>query len=168
MKTLIPMTSFILLQEEIKKKYRYKTKETSDRIYNYTHLLIAVPEIWMFLPCKFIGDNWVIMDPAKPPHTLSSENASTYLKKWRKEKEEYQKAKDRCLFEGFSLYDLRFSPGKMIKLKDTNLNIFWDNGNGEWQLQNNIITIEDLTGFNLEFTENAESIYYGQETKNIL
>jgi len=98
-------------------------------------------ELWMFVPCDKDGN--VIPD---------KENHFT-----RKELQEYQQAKERCLFEGFELKEIVFNSEsiKTICLHEF-LNVFWlDNEKNKWDTSAGLSTLEDLIKYNLQLTPTA-------------
>lgn len=98
-------------------------------------------EKWMFVPCDKDGN--VIPD---------KENHFT-----RKELQEYQQAKERCLFVGFELKEIAFNSEsiKTICLHEF-LNVFWwHKKENKWELSKGISTIEDLVKYNIQLTPTA-------------
>ena len=83
MENLISMTDFVLEQERDFNKGITGWKEYTNSTINYAKLLKRPLELWMFVPCV---DNKVF----------------NYSKHGNKE--QYNEAKERCLFEGFT-YD---------------------------------------------------------------
>ena len=88
------MTDFVLEQG--------KKPNTSDfrerfvvNVINYANFLKQPLKLWMFIPCDENGD--VLEEPICQEYALANQK--------------YQQAKERCLFEGFEIYDeetLRF------------------------------------------------------------
>jgi hypothetical protein len=86
---LISMTDFVLCEDVIfKEKRKFK-----DLVLNYANFLKQLLELWMFVPCDEDGN--VLEEP-----------------KWENEEtdyeiqilvQEYQQAKEKCLFEGFEV-----------------------------------------------------------------
>lgn len=86
---LISMRDFVLEQYEIKFQFRYKAKQTSNRIENYAIFLKQPLELWMFVPCDEDGN---VMEVPQP--TEGDECNWNYQARFN----EYQQAKERCLF----------------------------------------------------------------------
>lgn len=112
-------------------------------VYNYANFLKQPLEIWMFIPCKLVDGVW------KPLITPSEHNPIYWSK-------EYQEAKDRVLFEGFSIsyqeetndtfgfYTLFKNSRVFIKFQKTDqLFVHPDN------------KIENLTKYNIQLTPTA-------------
>jgi len=90
----------------------------------------------MFVHCDEDGN--VLIKPTKSIRVLGGINIAN-----EKRIENYQQAKERCLFEGF----------EFEKQKD--YYIITLNGNGLWVSWNNSKKIEDLIEFNLQLTQTA-------------
>jgi len=88
MERLIGMIDFILT-----KKYTATGHE------NYANFLKQPLSIEMFVPCKLVDGVWVVLEEPNInnycPNTIDSQN-------YCDDKKEYQQAKERCLFEGFT------------------------------------------------------------------
>lgn len=90
-------------------------------------------EIWMFVPCKFIDDAWVVLEDCD----CVSDNGCCV------KRNEYEQAKSLCLFEGFELIDEKQNTW-VFKFK-----------NETWFIQKDE-TIEFLTDMELTLTPTAE------------
>jgi len=89
-------------------------------------------EIWQFVPCKLVDGVWAVLEePNKYTSNLEIND-------------EYQQAKDRCLFEGFEYDKYGFSVLKNKK------------GCGFDEEYMTEHTIEDLVKYNLELTKTAQ------------
>jgi len=96
MKKLISMTDFDLEQElELRNYFEYDNREALVKIFNYANFLKQLLEIWMFVPCKLVDGVWVVLE--KPKETSEGIEAYDF------DCQEYQQAKERCLFEGFRI-----------------------------------------------------------------
>jgi hypothetical protein len=113
---LIPMSDFVLEQNKIRqgffKQYR--------KVHEYAKFLKQPLELWMFVPCDEDGN--VLEEPE-----LYNEVC------------EYQKAKERCFFEGFEY--------KKALFFTENKELFWHG-----KLHGNV---ESLTKYNLKLTQTA-------------
>lgn len=90
MESLISMVDFVCIEAELNRH------DAVERMQNYASFLKQPLELWMFVPCKLVDGDWVVLElPGSAPiHTHSKE----YEKEWRL-------AKERCLFEGFELIE---------------------------------------------------------------
>lgn len=94
-KTLIPMVDFVQLDEVQQSNFYYPLTQ------NYAKFLKQPLELWMFIPCDEEGN------VLEKPNPLVDVN--------NRLKKQYQQAKDRVLFEGFTMF------GKdCIELKESN------------------------------------------------
>jgi hypothetical protein len=135
MKNLISMTDFVLnvpvsgieLQSiSLQGNNRYQ------KCIRYANFLKQLLQIWMFVPCKLVDGVWVVLDIPKFHYT---QDALKNLKRGieldtaleiNKKVEEYQEAKERCLFDGFTYH---------IGLDKNNPNF--------WFVRNSFIKIHD-------------------------
>jgi len=123
MKKLISMTDFIISETN---KSNGNKSMLCNKFVHYTNFLKQPLELWMFVPCELIDGVWVVLEEPDGYNLWIFGIVSDmpeYL--------EYQQAKKRCLFEGFSEKDARFS-------------LFANE------------TIEDLIEYNLQLTKTAE------------
>jgi len=82
---LIGMTDFVLDQElKLRNNFNYDNRDALVKIFNYANFLKQPLELWMFVPCDEDGN--VLEEPFED---------NLY------DIQEYQQAKERCLFEGF-------------------------------------------------------------------
>lgn len=93
MEKLTSMVDFVL---ECTKKsplepYEQVNETFINKVINYANFLKQPLEIWMFVPCKLVGDVWVVLE--EPVYTNPSNKFynEVYVK-------EYQQAKERCFF----------------------------------------------------------------------
>lgn len=86
---LISMVDFVLEQAKIHKGSRKGLEDYSMTVIQYAKFLKQPLELWMFVPCDDLGN--VIKEP-KPFDCHS-------LVEFQKRRNQYQKAKERCLFE---------------------------------------------------------------------
>lgn len=126
------MINFALEQTKFIKTADFRTANIPlNNIHNYANFLKQSLELWMFIPCKLVDGVWVVLEEPKfHGHNIV-------------EVEEYQKAKERCLFDGFKLID------KILW--------HWDGFNRRIIYSENLgfdfyKTIEDLVKYNLELT----------------
>jgi len=91
----MPFTDLQALKQEIQSK-----------IFKHANFLRQKLEIWMFVPCKLVNDEWVFLEePAsyKEYLDLKSKNMKFGSFFAQTSCDEYQEAKDRVLFEGFTI-----------------------------------------------------------------
>jgi len=96
---LISMTDFVLEQD--KKRVSFSEAELKNTYYNnldYTNFINQSLELWMFIPCRYNGSQWVLFK--KPDRPLDTDLYSNVDNPITHEWKEYQKAKERVLFEG--------------------------------------------------------------------
>ena len=118
MKNLIPMTDFVLTE-----------KYTATGHFNYAKFLKQQKQLWMFVPCDENND------PITEKHYQYFDNDDEYNDYLN----QYQKAKERCLFEGFEY-------NKALFFKE-NKKLFWHG-----KLQGDV---ESLTNYNIKLTQTA-------------
>jgi len=129
---LISMIDFVLQDKSI----------TGISIINYAYFLKKPLELWMFVPCDEYGN---VLEEINDDYPNNIE--------YFEEIEQYNKAKERCLFEGFEIKH-HHSSKKSICTFDNFFHIFW-NTNDFWELSKGIFTIEDLVKYNLQLTKTA-------------
>jgi len=115
---------------------------------DYAKFIIQLLEIWMFIPCKLVDGVWVVLEE---PYN-DGMNDQYYLSAL----EEYQQAKERCLFDGFEVVKENFihnTKHHYIELNKTK--IMW-NFNDKWELYNEFKTIENLVKYNPTLTQTAQ------------
>jgi len=88
MEKLIGMTDFVLEQGNPSNT----DSQFADKIMAYANFLKQPLELWMFVPCKLVNDVWVVLEgPLLSVDFWEKGDIS-------KELQEYQQAKERCLF----------------------------------------------------------------------
>lgn len=87
MAELISMVEFVLTD-----------KYTATDHKNYATFLKQPLEIWMFIPCKLVDGNWVVLEEPIFEELLPMNEMDEIY-------EEYQQAKSLCLFEGFEFVE---------------------------------------------------------------
>lgn len=151
MKNLISTTDFV-----IKKDNNDLSEHKIESIFRYAKFLKQTLEKWMFVPCKLVDGVWVVLDnPKTKSYTGNQEGA----RKASKDYDEYQEAKEKCLFEGFEYSE---SHQKGITY-DLDLFIFPYGENrfgltkkGEgFRTWFQLFTVEDLVQCKIQLTENA-------------
>lgn len=152
MKKLISMTDFVLEQSEI------LHKEQKNRNFNlgmldfatnsikYARFLKQPLELWMFVPCKLVGNEFANWQPMQEPESLKGyyETNSEGMKQESILRQEYQQAKERCLFKIYSF--------------EEECDDFWYFAINELTLIgiDKVGTIEDLVKYNLQLTQAAQ------------
>lgn len=129
---LISMTEFVLQQA----KEHNDTFYLAHQLIDYAKFLSQKLELWMFVPCKFVGGVWVVLEEPTPEDNLYDDQC---LK-------EYQEAKYRVLFEGFEYCKKHGSYSHSFTLnKSCPFVVCFLNG-----------IIEDYVHYNLELTPTAQ------------
>lgn len=130
---LIPMTTFVL--EQIKEKTGLEklggVANALHVIHNYANFLKQPLEIWMFVTCD---DNGVVLDE---PKTTNIQDANFDID----EMENWNKAKDRVLFEGFTFKEIKTSYEHYYIVNNEKIT---------WLSWNKSKTVENLLDYNQE------------------
>ena len=100
-------------------------------------------EKWMFVPCKLVDSVWVALQEPKKEKYYDEYN-EFQEEHYDSDVLEYQKSKERCLFEGFEYDQYGFA---FLKTKK-------QCGFDEEYMEGK--TIEDLVKYNLEITATAQ------------
>jgi hypothetical protein len=137
---LISMTDFVLCDDVIfKEKRKFK-----DLVLNYANFLKQPLELWMFVPCD--EDGKVLEMPINYEIWLKLHNNDVSSEKGTIGfliHEEYQQAKERCLFEGFEyVNDLQ-----AVRNQDCQAIIFTSFMSSQ--------CVEDFTQYDLQLTQTA-------------
>jgi len=136
MKNLISNTAFGQYLETLElsnSAYRMLRK-------NFDLFLLRKLEIWQFVPCKLIEGVWVVLEE---PY-FDGENDQYYSSA----KQEYQKAKERCLFEGIEYVKVEKYSEYFYLIKYNQCII--------WISKDILVTVEDMVKYNLELTPTAQ------------
>lgn len=134
-KHLIPMTDFVLNLDN-----NDLNEKKIESIFNYANFLKQPVKIEMFIPCDDDGNVLEI------PQYKSNEE------KVEQEFLEYQKAKEKVLFEGFEYFKVEKN-GFLVKNKETNYIVFFHKKRKQ--------TLELLQYAKLELIETAIKQIYG-------
>jgi len=132
------------------------------KVFKYANFLKLNLENWMFIPSIFKNGEWIVLEEPKTPHTFASENSDLYIKKYEKELEQYQQAKENVIFDGFYITK---KDDKHIRLKKGQMSIIFfieDNEITFYDIfsdSEDIETIEDLVKYDLTLTDNAIKKY---------
>jgi len=123
------MTEFVLSEFDKLFKDEITQIEFIDKVIKYAKFLSQKPELWMFVPCG--GDG--------TPFNYSQHGT----------KEDYQKALDRVLFDGFHLSDI---DNYFIHLENEEFeeNLTLQKSTNEFSIYTKINTLEDLIPYNLK------------------
>jgi len=121
---------------------------------SYANFLSQKLELWMFFPCKLVNGVWVVLEC---PHNYGL--LHTYPTGHRlmdesfKDALEYQEAKDKCIFNGFSLEN----KGEFTVWiqKDNHSICFTDRGKININSQNEI-NVEDVIKYEFILTQTAQ------------
>lgn len=162
MDRLISMTDFVLEQSE--KRYEktndygstpISTGTDFDKCLKYAKFLKQPLEIWMFVPCKLADGVWVVLEePYYYQNYISDPNDDKVIiiKDYGK-CEKYQKAKERCLFEGFEYKKGKASHLIEFWIEDKFL-FTYNNSTYHFLIIGN--TIENSIKYNLKLTKTAQ------------
>lgn len=152
MKNLISMRTLTLEIEEYVRE-SHNEKRACEIMFNYANFLSRQPKLGDFIPCGKDG-----FPLEKPKEHL--ENRTLYYQ----ELEAYQKALDKVLFKGFEVCN---DNEEFTRLKLNNDVLFFITFYKESEMivsnpsggnQQYITTLEHLTPYNLELTENGNKI----------
>lgn len=150
MKKLCSMTDFVLEQN---KNIQWSDTDNLENIISYAEFLKHPLELWMFVA---VGENGNVLGTPKAPHTFASENSDLYIEKWNKEKEQYKKAKERCLFKGFEIIERKCNNSSFLFVEYKGIYVFYKStGLDYFVISNEFNTIEDLIKYNSELTPTA-------------
>ena len=94
MKKLISMTDFVI------DRFNERNEDYDILVYNYANFLKQPLELWMFVPCD---KNWNVLKEPEWMHRYNN-GASPFMNVDEIiHCQDYKKAKERCLFDGFEL-----------------------------------------------------------------
>lgn len=134
---LISMTDFVLEQDKLLGDY----EDFRAVIVSYTKFLKQPLELWMFVPCKLVDGVWVVLE--------EPDDAKDYIFRGdsmrHEDLQEYQQAKERCLFEG-NFTTKTHGENNVIYLNDSSFYTSWNKSK----------TIEDLIFLYLSLTQTAQ------------
>jgi hypothetical protein len=154
---LISMTAFV--QQELKGKVLYHHLE---KVVNYSDFLIQKFKIWMFVPCKLVGSDWVVLEEPLQYRSfidLENEMDDDIPLKVLHNCKEYHEAKKRCLFEGFEYFKTNWDLAELAHLGKKENSQYVKNKNTFCQINIKDFenkTIENLVQYNLELTPTAQ------------
>lgn len=155
------MTDFVIENENMVKQTESEMSKDLFKLAQYAHFLKQPLELWMFVPCSANGN------VLNKPFVFYSEEDIKHLKgieieianEANKKVEEYQRAKERVLFEGFEYSDSH----KKGLVYDLDLFVFpyGENRFGLTKKEEGfrtwfqLFTVEDLVQCKIQLTENA-------------
>ena len=144
MKKLISMKEFILEQKEYSIENLFKIKK-------YANFLNQPLKKGMFVPCD--EEDNILQEPKKENYT---DNTGFVNNAYFIETNDYQKAKERVIFDGF---ELTKEKNGLIKIEKKTETFYIDLLNNKFYYVDivhwkSVYTIEDLINYNLELTEN--------------
>jgi hypothetical protein len=105
---------------------------------NYDDFLKQPLELWMFVPCKLVDSVWVVLEVPKLVYEKEDDNSA--LQNHNAYLEEFQQAKERCLFDG-CVYDDEMQAIRNEK----GIDLFY-------LPKGELFTIEIMTKYNLQLT----------------
>jgi len=177
MKNLIVMTDFVLKQTQLYPDDLTSASFTQMLIAKFVKDCIAYAnflkkplEKWMFVPCKLVDGVWVVLEKPdltckRPESNGNCQCGEESVKDCREWWNEYQQAKERCLFDGFEVVKDTYKSceREFIYLPNTETQV-WRKitfHTGEIQTfffdyYEQFRTIEDLVKYNLQLTEKAK------------
>lgn len=159
MKKLIPMTDFVLEQEftiEVQSLNNQWASRVSryNKTMSYAKFIKQPLELWMFVPCDKDGN------VLEEPEYFKIENSNLQTISWSDYVEEYQQAKERCLFDGFEFTkSQKFSMENKIKnsvhwYTQERLYLTAKKADG-YHAYYQLFTVEDLIQCDLQLTQTA-------------
>lgn len=158
---LTPMINFVKKQGNIGMEIQSIGHQQSDRarrfylIQKYADFLLKEIGIGMAVPCNEFGN--ILEEPLRENYTDCTEEQNA--KDWLYNLEKYNEAKERVLFKGFKVVDVKNGIAYSKSISDASglIHLFWlDNITKTWGLSQGVTTIETLTIFNsIELTETA-------------
>jgi len=165
MKTLIGMVTFVLEQENNPNEYNPSNKYKD--CLKYANFLSHQPQLSDFVPCGKDG-----LPLTEPEYYEYHEKNISYSptdfggffddfddwKQWKHECIIYQQALDKVLFKGFEVVnypDIQHGITKTVSLKNTVHAFHYDSISQTWNKSLGIKSLESLTSYNLELTDNA-------------
>ena len=154
--TLIGMVEFVKLQIQRIIDCEITHIRSHNEIVKYANFLSQTPEIWMFVPAKFENGVWAVLEAPRSYSDNRTAKADLYSEQYKKE---YTDAKERCLFEGFEVYETEFfnkDLPKSICIYDVIHPLWWHKDTMSWHLSRDIKTIEDLCKYNLTLSPTAK------------
>lgn len=154
-KKLISTTDYVLEQDKVRPSYKlYETdwaKEFELRfksVVNYANFLRQPLTLGMFIACDKEGN--VLEKPKKYDLWLKGYFVHTQLDKYY----QYRKAKERVLFEGFTISENDGSDGRFWTVSKGDVSFQWDSAENEFFMMSGF-TIESLVKYNLTLTQTA-------------
>jgi len=103
MEKLISMTERVLYEMKIFNNACYDDELSAlmvlkQDLENHANFLSQKLELWMFVPCKLVEGVWVVLEF---PILKGIPRNASFNAKYQNDRQEYQEAKDRVLFEGW-------------------------------------------------------------------
>jgi len=116
----------------------------------YDYFLMQKPKPWMFVPCKEVNGEWLFLE--EPENFLDYQDVYNSCEKdsnlhaWYNDCSQYEKAKDKCLFEGFRWNVAQFCDEPMVEIESEHLYLVYDCEDGTFQNENEVFfeTVEDI------------------------
>jgi hypothetical protein len=151
---LVPMVEFIL-SHPASTDYEWQLKNHL----NYANFLSQPLELWMFVP---VGDNGEVLEEPTNLQKMQAGWADNPLDANFYNVCAYNEAKQRCLFEGFEMHDLRDGV-KRLTSPCGHFNPYWYSPVRRWYPARGIEnqTVEDLVRVDVTLTETALKQIYG-------
>lgn len=131
------------------------------KMLNYASFLRQKLELWMFVPCKLVEGVWVVLEEPEEKSFYTEMSPKNGRRRWKTNSDkytldlcEYQEAKERVLFEGFTAIYNQTKNGTVAIVRNTpnSLNIELGFKNTTCKFK----TIEDLVKYDLILTPTAQ------------
>lgn len=148
MKTLTSMTDFVLEQ---RKMHQGDFEDYADFICRYALFLKQPLAINQFVPCKLVDGEWVFLEePHREDYDMYDDTVFLI------HIQEYQQAKERCLFNGFEVKKRNCNDSVFEYIENGLIAIYYFNSkNNKFQQNTDYKKIEDLVRYNLQLTKTA-------------
>ena len=151
------LSTFVIEQHTLYYCRKISLEQFHSRLMKYTNFTQTPITIGMFIPC-------IDGKPVEEPDFLDGSYddngyGDTDKRRYKKDLEAYQKAKEAVLFVGFKTkeHESKFSPQDYsVCEEDEILHVMWRvRGDERWVASRGLKTIEDLIPYNLTLTPSA-------------
>jgi len=149
MKTLIGMVAFVLEQYKLFIQDKITSEQFRNNVWEYANFLSRQPQLSDFVACGKDGL------PLKMPIIYDGMDSDALL-----DEKKYLQALDKVLFKGFEIKEISENY-KIIINKKLDCIVFSSQFKQSFFLHSDYTTLESLTSYNLELTDNAKNIIDG-------
>lgn len=133
-----------------------------ENVADYANTLSEIPRLGHFIPCDK-NDIPLVKPSIYDPR---SGTGNTNQEEFDKAEQEYKKACERVLFDGFFISENQdATPTDIKSITNGFVHVFWYNGSKGWYPSLNIRTCEDLIRYNPPLTDNGAK-FFGYEKTN--